>query len=304
MKQRFTSIFDFHSSHEGYDHAPFGGLTARLIYDLDAPNSFEEWDAMTPCAWHAANKVKGTEELLRPLDWYSSAQISRHHKKICKLIGYELREHEADVKELHSHQAHKGDTRKEAFDSFIEATQWHGLSYSDLTNWLGTCAQLFNLIGIDATTHRRAGCSQGDCVTALLVNTPEHVEDTGMAKTYAHKHHERHHSNAMDLLAAWLWGDVYIIAVEDAKGETLELRGGYYGDEHALGALSALFDDCLAQRVKYVCNLCGSDKVTRDALASWNSDAQEWELAKELDNADCRDCGEEIHPKEVKLWNL
>lgn len=53
--------------------------------------------------------------------------------------------------------------------------------------------------------------------------------------------------------------------------------------------------------VKYVCNMCGGDTVTRDAWAEWDVDTQDWVLGAAYDYAFCHDCEEETRLMEVKL---
>jgi len=44
-------------------------------------------------------------------------------------------------------------------------------------------------------------------------------------------------------------------------------------------------------RVKFVCPVCKSDRILRDAYASWNQETQEWELHDVYDYTACQDCG-------------
>ncbi len=53
--------------------------------------------------------------------------------------------------------------------------------------------------------------------------------------------------------------------------------------------------------VTYICGTCGSDDVSRDALAAWSVADQRWELKTEFDNANCERCGEETRLIEVEL---
>lgn len=53
--------------------------------------------------------------------------------------------------------------------------------------------------------------------------------------------------------------------------------------------------------VTYICGTCGSDDVSRDALAEWSVAGQCWELKTEFDNANCERCGEETRLIEVEL---
>jgi len=53
--------------------------------------------------------------------------------------------------------------------------------------------------------------------------------------------------------------------------------------------------------VTYICSTCGSDDVSRDALAEWSVAGQCWELKTEFDNANCERCGEETRLIEVEL---
>lgn len=43
-------------------------------------------------------------------------------------------------------------------------------------------------------------------------------------------------------------------------------------------------------RHAYVCNVCGSDHVTRDAWAAWDVAAQDWVLEVAFDHAYCHRC--------------
>ena len=46
-------------------------------------------------------------------------------------------------------------------------------------------------------------------------------------------------------------------------------------------------------QIKKCCKYCGSENVSVDATARWNTDTQAWELAALFDNSDCDDCGGE-----------
>ncbi|MCI4591367.1 hypothetical protein MOK15_14865 [Sphingobium sp. BYY-5] len=43
-------------------------------------------------------------------------------------------------------------------------------------------------------------------------------------------------------------------------------------------------------RHAYICNVCGSDHVTRDAWAAWDVDRQDWVLEAAFDYAYCHRC--------------
>ena len=49
-------------------------------------------------------------------------------------------------------------------------------------------------------------------------------------------------------------------------------------------------------KIKMICPYCGSDDVTRDALARWSVPEQKWEVSSELDTMQCEACGREIGP--------
>ena len=53
--------------------------------------------------------------------------------------------------------------------------------------------------------------------------------------------------------------------------------------------------------VTYICSTCGSDDVSRDALAAWSVPEQRWELKTEFDNANCERCGSDTRLIEVEL---
>lgn len=46
-------------------------------------------------------------------------------------------------------------------------------------------------------------------------------------------------------------------------------------------------------KVKKVCNYCGSDDVRKDAWAKWDEDKQEWVLADIYDHEYCMTCDDE-----------
>jgi len=49
-------------------------------------------------------------------------------------------------------------------------------------------------------------------------------------------------------------------------------------------------------KIKMICPYCGSDDVTRDALARWSVAEQTWEISSELDGMQCEACDREIGP--------
>lgn len=53
--------------------------------------------------------------------------------------------------------------------------------------------------------------------------------------------------------------------------------------------------------VAIVCRTCGSQNVSRDAWASWDSAQQEWALGAVFDDAHCHDCDGETSLDEVPL---
>lgn len=55
------------------------------------------------------------------------------------------------------------------------------------------------------------------------------------------------------------------------------------------------------KRIAIVCGTCGSDDISRDALAEWSIDTQQWELRDVLDNADCNRCERSTRLIEVDL---
>lgn len=55
--------------------------------------------------------------------------------------------------------------------------------------------------------------------------------------------------------------------------------------------------------VEQACSECSGTKVFLDALASWNTVKQEWELHQEYDHAYCRDCDTECEIIERDITN-
>jgi hypothetical protein len=55
------------------------------------------------------------------------------------------------------------------------------------------------------------------------------------------------------------------------------------------------------KRYAMVCNVCGSDEVSRDAWADWDVTNQEWALGAVFDYAHCHKCDGETRLIEVEL---
>ena len=56
-----------------------------------------------------------------------------------------------------------------------------------------------------------------------------------------------------------------------------------------------------AVRVQMVCNACKSQRVTRDAWAEWDADAQRWSLGAIYDYAYCHACDCETRIEEIAV---
>ncbi len=56
------------------------------------------------------------------------------------------------------------------------------------------------------------------------------------------------------------------------------------------------------RRVAMICSVCGSDEVSRDAWANWDTARQEWVLGAVFDYAHCHRCERETRLIEVELW--
>lgn len=54
-------------------------------------------------------------------------------------------------------------------------------------------------------------------------------------------------------------------------------------------------------KLKMTCSHCGSERVVKDAWASWDEDLQLWEVESVFDNGFCHDCDGEatINVEEV-----
>ena len=56
-----------------------------------------------------------------------------------------------------------------------------------------------------------------------------------------------------------------------------------------------------SKRYAMVCSRCGSDDVSRDAWADWDTDEQKWVLGATYDHTFCHKCEGETHAIEVEL---
>lgn len=55
------------------------------------------------------------------------------------------------------------------------------------------------------------------------------------------------------------------------------------------------------KRIAIVCGTCGSDEVSRDAWANWDTHTQQWVLGAVFDYAHCHKCDGETRLVEVEL---
>ncbi|HEX8443663.1 MAG TPA: hypothetical protein VF631_08450, partial [Allosphingosinicella sp.] len=55
------------------------------------------------------------------------------------------------------------------------------------------------------------------------------------------------------------------------------------------------------KRLAIICSVCGSDEVSRDAWANWDTRQQEWVLGAVFDYAHCHRCDRERSLIEVEL---
>lgn len=56
----------------------------------------------------------------------------------------------------------------------------------------------------------------------------------------------------------------------------------------------------MSDKVKPVCGVCGSDDITLDGFATWNTEKQEWVLSQTYeDNFWCNKCDDGLRGKEV-----
>lgn len=56
-----------------------------------------------------------------------------------------------------------------------------------------------------------------------------------------------------------------------------------------------------SKRLAFVCHTCGSDDVSRDAWADWDTREQQWVLRGAFDYAHCHKCDGETRLQEVEL---
>lgn len=56
-----------------------------------------------------------------------------------------------------------------------------------------------------------------------------------------------------------------------------------------------------SKRIAIICGTCGSDEVSRDAWANWDTREQEWVLGTVFDDGHCHRCDGESHLIEVEL---
>lgn len=54
-------------------------------------------------------------------------------------------------------------------------------------------------------------------------------------------------------------------------------------------------------RITFVCEICGSKLVTRDAWAEWDEQQQDWVLGAAYDDTFCHACQRETNLEEITL---
>jgi hypothetical protein len=54
-------------------------------------------------------------------------------------------------------------------------------------------------------------------------------------------------------------------------------------------------------KVEYICGICGSNHISRDAWADWDAETQQWVLGAVFDYAHCHACEGETSLKEREV---
>jgi hypothetical protein len=55
----------------------------------------------------------------------------------------------------------------------------------------------------------------------------------------------------------------------------------------------------MIERINIICSTCGSDNVSRDAWADWDTPTQQWVLGNVFDYCHCHTCDRESRLKEI-----
>jgi hypothetical protein len=211
------------------------GYSVTIWHDRDAANPWAEWDCQTPVAWVSADRgsrIQSLDSGDNILNFFRSVTpewAAANSNSIESIFGFQS---DVFAEEVAEHAVNYGVSDSQArYDLYwdtladlVNATGW-----SPVREALQVLQSLYTLNGVKAVTGTRNGYSQGDSMAFLLVATPEHLARCGgdpaiVASDLSLK-------NDADLLAAWMWGDVYGFTVEHpSKDEEMaDSCGGFYG---------------------------------------------------------------------------
>lgn len=208
-----------------------GGYDVTLWRDSDAPNPWDDWNAMLPWfnkpsrnqrEFNYGDALNVTAHLPDSITWRqfrAALKAIEYSGDIADLCYDTVR---VDVSDYDSPMAAWREVRASSLvDIAAELIAAQGYTASDIE----TIEALYNALGVPCVSFSLQGYSQGDHVEGLFVATPQWLEQAGLDRETGLSPEEVEVSKR--LLAAWLWGDVWGFTIV-REGEYVDSCGGFY----------------------------------------------------------------------------
>lgn len=202
-----------------YETVNYKGFDIEINYDDWAQNPFIAWDCEPPIL-----VVSGRDSWEYGLDFYppdlTRAEIKANLDDIKAFLGFDTL-----LKAFKDYSYYWQDDAVDILNEMIA----EDISNSSNADKLESLAQVYSWKGIEAIIESRNGYSQGNYIDVLAVALPEWIEKVRAPKESI----TGQLKGAIDLYAAWAFGDVYYFNI-DTLDETL---GSFYGNDMAENGL-------------------------------------------------------------------
>lgn len=213
--------------------ADYRGLTIAAIQDESPSNPWTDSDGLAPLLWWSlggGSEEHGGAELGRPLDAVSDYKLGRQWAELCKAVGADPAELDADCRQAQKDYGGRlADHRREALEERLgdmAPSDYNRRSWP--VDYADALESLWTLAGCEALAFQRNGYSQGDSVLGLLVATPAWISAMGIPAGHDMRADLERQA---DTFGAWAFGDCYGFSIESPDGESLDSCWGFIGSD-------------------------------------------------------------------------
>ena len=201
----------------------------EIVQDEGADNPFEAWDCEPPLLAANGRDTWSYGGIGFEPPTLTREQILKSSKALLDVIGFDSWLQLARVESWHYMYG-------SGFGDIVDLINDYFYSYVDNktnnTDKLDALEEVYTAIGIIALAGCATGYSQGDYTDILVVATPEWQKTVGASITEPSQL-----QSAIDLYAAWAFGDVYGYIAKDKQGNEIDSCFGFYGRDYEKSGL-------------------------------------------------------------------